>query len=126
MADGEELRKCESKCNVCRRRKANVGQQIMAPVPTVRTQMDSLKASTMVSVDYPWPLLTRQGRGRAQAKRYLCLFTCLVTRTVHLELTKSMDTNSFLNAFFRFVNCRGQPRVVFSDNGSNFIAAERN
>ena len=44
------------------------------------------KGFEKVGVDYGGPFLTRPGRGRTRAKRYLCLFTCLTTRAVHLEL----------------------------------------
>ena len=36
-----------------------------------------------------------------------------------------IDTDSFPNAFYRMVNQRGLPREVLSDNGTNFVAAER-
>lgn len=59
------------------------------------------------------------------AKRYLCLFTCASTRTVHLEVAYSLDTASFLNAFSRMVARRGKPELMISDNGTNFMSAER-
>ena len=67
----------------------------------------------------------RQGRGRTKAKRYLCLFTCLVTRAVHPEMSFSLDTDSFINAFTRMMSKRGTPTYVISDNGSNFAGADR-
>ena len=36
-----------------------------------------------------------------------------------------IDTDSFLNAFYRMVNRRGLPREMLSDNGTNFVEAER-
>lgn len=56
-------------------------------------------------------------------KRYLCLFTCLLYRAVHLEMAYALDTDSFLNAFYRMVCRRGRPEEVFSDNGTNFTGA---
>ena len=35
-----------------------------------------------------------------------------------------LHTDSFLNAFYRMVNPRGLPREI-SDNGTNFVVAER-
>ena len=54
-----------------------------------------------------------------------CLFTCLVIRAVHIEVVNSLDTDSFLNALRRFINLRGCPTTVYSDNGTNFQAGER-
>ena len=42
-----------------------------------------------------------------------------------MELAHSLSTDSFLCAFRRFVAARGRPATVFSDNGSNFVAAEK-
>ena len=36
-----------------------------------------------------------------------------------------LDTDSFLNTFYRMVNRRGLPREILSDNGTNFVAAEK-
>ena len=36
-----------------------------------------------------------------------------------------LDTDSFLNAFYRMINRIGLPREMLSDSGTNFVAAER-
>ena len=119
----EEIREWENECNRCKRRKALPATQIMAPIP--RERLIPLRAFAHTAVDYGGPFVTVQGRGKHRMKRYLCLFTCLATRAVHLEMAFSLDTDSFLNAFYRMVSRRGLPRIVISDNGSNFIGAER-
>ena len=53
------------------------------------------------------------------------LFTCLVSRAVHIELTKTMDTDSFILTLRRFIARRGNVRSIRCDNGSNFMGAER-
>jgi len=120
----EEIRECEKTCMVCRRRKAKPATQIMAPLPAVRAQM-SLRAFTNISVDFAGPFLTKQGRGKTRFKRYLCLFACMNTRAVHLEMAYGLDTDSFLNAFYRMASRRGNPVQVISDNGTNFVGANR-
>jgi hypothetical protein len=77
--------------------------QMMATLPRPSV-ISSMKAFCRVGVDYGGPYLTKQGRGKSRAKIYLCLFTCLVTRAVHLEMAHSLDTDSFMNAFARMVS----------------------
>ena len=67
----------------------------------------------------------KQGRGRTRAKRYLCLFTCPATRAVHLEMSYPLDTDSFTNTFTQMTSRRGTPTYVISDNGTNFVRADR-
>ena len=58
-------------------------------------------------------------------KRYGCIFTCLVVRAIHIEVLHSMDTSSLIDAIHRFIARRGAPKTVCSDNGTNFVGAER-
>lgn len=58
-------------------------------------------------------------------KRYGVLFTCLTMRAVHIEVAHSLDTDACINALRRFISRRGQVSVIRSDNGTNFIGAER-
>ena len=124
MSGFEAIREWEKRCSECRRRKAKACKQIMAPLPVSRLKT-SIRAFTRTSVDYGGPFTTIQGRGRRRQKRYLCLFTCLATRAVHLEMSFSLDTDSFLNAFYRMASRRGLPDEVYSDNGTNLKAADK-
>ena len=78
---------------------------------------------TSVGVDYFGPLYVQQGH--SHVKRYGCVFTCLTTRAVHIEITSSLDRDSFINALRRFTSLRGNPTSVYSDNGSNFHTGEQ-
>ena len=119
----EAIREWENECTMCSRRKATPAKQVMAPLPELRTR-NSLRAFSQTSVDFAEPFYTKQGRGKTRHKRNLCLFTCLATGAVHLEVAYSLDTNFFLNVFFRMVSRRGLPTDVLSDNGTNFIGAK--
>jgi len=63
--------------------------------------------------------------GRSHVKRYGCIFTCMASRAVHLELSSSVSASSFLQAFFRFVHRRPVAKKMFSDHGSNFVMGVR-
>jgi len=122
----EAIREWESACMACKRRAAKVATQIMAPLPASRLQMpESLRCFVHTALDFTGPYITVQGCGRRREKRYLCLFTCMSTRAVHLEMAYGLDTDSFLNAFYHFVNRRGYPVELTSDNGRNFVDAHR-
>ena len=70
--------------------------------------------------------LTRKTRSnQATHKRYGALFTCLTTRAVHLELASDLSTDIFILALRRFIARRGKPKEILSDNGTNFIGANR-
>ena len=58
-------------------------------------------------------------------KRYLCLFTCLSSRAVHLEMAYGLDVDSFLNVLNRMMNRRGVPNEIVTGNGTNFVAANK-
>ena len=124
MKAREEIRETERECNACVRRKAKAASQVMAPLPKIRLKLP-LRAFARTAVDYAGPFEAIQGRGRKRAKRYLCLFTCMTSRAVHLEIAFSFETDSFLNAFYRMTSRRGLPTEVLSDNGTNFVGAER-
>ena len=53
-------------------------------------------------------------------KVWVCLFTCLQIRAIHLEVVESMTTESFLLCVRRFIGRRGKPTLVISDNASQF------
>ena len=60
-------------------------------------------------------------KGRAVVKRWGALFTCLNSRAVHLELASSLESDDFIIVLRRFINRRGPPKFMYSDNGTNFV-----
>ena len=76
---------------------------------------------TNVGIDFFGPFLVK--RARTEVKRYGCLFTCLTTRAIHIEICHSLETDSFINALQRFISRRGNPAVIRSDNGTNLVGA---
>ena len=124
VADREEIREWENECNECKKRRAKAARQVMAPLPRTRLRLH-LKSFTGISVDFGGPFIAVQGKGKRQTKRWLCLFTCLLSRAIHLELVYGLDTDSFLRCLIRMTSRRGYPQEIFSDRGTNFIGAAR-
>lgn len=110
------------RCITCLRYKSPKQTQMMSDLPESRT-IPGDPPFTRVGVDYFGPFLVK--RGRSDHKRYGCLFTCFATRAVHIEVAYSLETDSFINALERFVARRGQPAEITSDNGTNFVGAQR-
>nr|XP_026695063.1 uncharacterized protein LOC101242224 [Ciona intestinalis] len=98
------VRRYLKECRPCRRWKAKVGEQVMAPLPKCRVVAGNAPF-TATGVDYMGPLLVKVGRSHVQ--RYACVFTCMATRAVHLEVAISLETSAFLNALSRFLHRRG-------------------
>ncbi|KAL9977438.1 hypothetical protein ACROYT_G014841 [Oculina patagonica] len=115
------VRKILHQCSYCRKRKAKPEAPLMASLPYDR--LNVAPPFSKVGVDFFGPLKVKHLR--KQEKRYGCLFTCLVTRAVHLEVAFDLSTDSFIMCLRRFMALRGKPTVIYSDNGTNFVGADR-
>jgi len=51
---------------------------------------------------------------------WICLFSCLAVRAVHLELVKGLSGQLFLDCLRRFIARRGKPTLIISDNAPQF------
>ena len=116
------VRKLLSRCVSCRKWEAPVLEQKMADLPKDRLTPDH-PPFTFVGVDYFGPFQVR--RGRSLVKRYGVVFTCLAIRPIHIEISHSLDTDSFILALRRFLARRGQIKEIRSDNGTNFTSGEK-
>ena len=114
------LRKIKSRCIKCRHRNANPIHPPMADLPRERLD-EHVFPFTHTGVDYFGPIEVKFLR--RTLKRWCCIFTCLTTRAVHIEVAQSLDTESSLAAVTRFIARRGYPNTIISDNGTNFVGA---
>jgi len=109
-------------CLTCKKKHAKQLTPFMASLPAYRLEV-GLPVFSNTGVDYFGPLEIKQGRKRL--KRWGCLFTCLNTRAVHLEIAESLETDSFPNCLMRFTSRRGTPKLIVSDCGTNFKGASK-
>ena len=108
-------------CVTCRRLRGIAQEKLMADLPEHRFEQASPLTYTAVDYCGPWYI----NECRKELKRDVALFTCMGSRAVHLEVSNTMDMDSFIQALRRFLCRRGPLRQLRSDRGSNFIGAQR-
>lgn len=116
------VRKIVRSCIICRKNHGQPSEQIMADLPDERLTV-GLPAFYNSGADCFGPITIQRGRGTD--KRYGVVFTCLSSRAIHLEVLSSLSTDSFILALRRFVARRGNVRSLRTDNGTNFVGANR-
>ncbi|KRY91134.1 hypothetical protein T4D_15922 [Trichinella pseudospiralis] len=109
-------------CGICRRAAARPFQQRMGDLPAIR--VNPARPFSNVGIDFVGPLLVRSESSKSVIKKaYICLFTCMVVRTIHLEIVPDQTIESFLRSLRRFVARRGRPDTIQSDNFRTFHQA---
>ena len=96
-----------------------VQEQKMADLPSDR--LEPAPPFTFCAVDYFGLWYIKEGR--RELKRYGVLFTCLASRAIHLEVAKTLETDSFINVLRCFLARRGPVRQLRSDQGTNLVGA---
>ncbi|XP_045506863.1 uncharacterized protein LOC123703037 [Colias croceus] len=114
-----------NKCFICARLKAKPRLQIMGDLPEMRVTPSRPFLHSGVDFAGPLQILTSRGRGSKTNKAYICIFVCMSTKAVHLELVGDLSTDSFLGALKRFVARRGRCSHIWSDQGTNFVGANK-
>ena len=122
---GRSLTRCiVHRCILCRRFEGVPFQgPPPPPLPDFRVKEDP--AFTYTGVDFAGPLSIRVPGTSTTSKAWVCLFTCFVTRAVHLDAVSDQSTQTFIRCLKRFAARRGLPRKFISDNGKTFKAADK-
>ena len=92
------------------------------PPPLPLFRVDEAPPFTYTGVDFAGPLYAKEA---STLKVWICLFTCCVTRAVHIDIVQDLSTPSFIRCLKRFVARRGLPTRFVSDNGKTFEAAAK-
>ncbi|GBO45654.1 hypothetical protein AVEN_253655-1 [Araneus ventricosus] len=97
----------------------------MADLPRPRVQ--SSRVFSRVETDNAGPFLIEhyRGRGTQRMKCYFCIFVCFTTKAVYIEIVGDLTSEAFIEALKRFIGRRGKPAEIYSDCGTNFIAADK-
>ena len=116
-----------SKCVICRKLRGQMCTQLMSDIPIEK--LEEVPTFSHVGLDVFGPFYIHDGvntRNRKASKKVWGLvFVCLPSHAVHIETLPSLDVSSFRNALTRFSSIRGQPTIVHSDQGTNFVCARK-
>ena len=122
------VKKVLKDCRICRRVEGNpFVMPKMPPLPAERVARSLPFEYT--GLDYLGPLYiksfpqTDKQVVQDTRKVWICLFTCLAVRAVHLELVDDMSAEEFILCLRRFIARRGIPRQIISDNAKQFKLA---
>ena len=125
----EAAKRIVKECVICRKFEGvPFKPQCIPDLPGMR--VSDASPFTFTGVDFAGPLYIitpkdQQPTEKISEKVYICLFTCVSTRAIHLELTRDLGVNSFLEAFRRFSSRRGLPSTLISDNAKTFKASSK-
>ena len=63
---------------------------------------------------------------RARGKAYALLFNCGISRATYIDLATDYSALGFLMVLRRFCTLKGYPNKMFTDPGSQLVAADGN
>ena len=112
------------RCVICRKTRDKPQGQKMGQVNDARLQPCPAFYNTALDLFGPFFIKDTVKR-RTKSKVYGVLFTCLVTRATYIDLVEGYGTQDFLLALRRFITVRGCPATIYSDAGSQLVAAKR-
>ena len=78
----------------------------------------------VIGTDFAGPIYYRT-KTKKEQKAYILIFSCSVSRAVHLELIPNTTTTEFIKCLKRLVARREKPTTIYSDNAKPFQAAAK-
>lgn len=110
-------------CHVCHKHEGKPSR-VPPPPPLPAFQVQEAPPFTSTGVDFAGALFVKNAGG-PQSKIWIVLYTCCVTRAIHLDLVSDKSAPTFIRSFKRFSSRRGLPALMLSDNGKAFEAAAK-
>lgn len=82
-----------------------------------------LKPFSSCGMDYCSPFLVKNVKKKEM--KWVLLFICMSTRAVHLEVSGDFKSSSCMIALSNFMNLRGIPRKLRTDNATYFRCSKK-
>ncbi len=110
------------RCIICRKLRKKPLDQLMGQIQSLRVAA-GLPPFSNAAMDMFEPVQIRINR-KTLKEAQVIIFTCMTTRSVHLELVTDKSTETLLITFRRLAGLRGHPNVCWSDCGTNFVGSQ--
>ena len=99
-----------SKCLVCQRHERPSFRLPNMP-PWPRERVSRCDPFQFIGLDYLGPLFMKQGAELKKA--WVCLFTCVTVRAIHLDWVLDLTAIQLLSCLRRFVSRRSRPVFIY-------------
>ena len=117
------VKKIRKNCYGCKRfQVTSFAEPPPGMLPLDRTK--GSRAFQVIGVDYAGPLIYRTRANRLR-KAYILLFSCSLSRAIHLQGLQEQTAEEFIRALKLFIARRGRPQKIYSDNAKTFTAAAK-
>ncbi|XP_057369839.1 uncharacterized protein LOC130690968 [Daphnia carinata] len=134
----QRIKSVIKQCVKCQKVQSRPFNEETASMPLDRTKR--AQPFEVIGIDYFGPmyvleeviLIEKDSEGNdvektriGEKKVHACLFTCAVTRAVHLELVTDLTAQTFMHALRRMMSRREDCKIIYSDNASTFTCAAK-
>ena len=109
-------------CVTCKKLDKQLCTQAMGKLPEERLKPTPPWYYTALDMFGPFKIRDAVKK-RTFGKAYGVILNCMVSRTVHVDISADYSTEKFIMVLRRFVSLRGYPKKLFSDNWTQLVAA---
>ena len=120
----QTIKKVLRKCVTCKQRQGSAYNNTKtAALPEFRAK--EAPPFSKVGIDFAGPLFVKDLKSKDMHKAHIAIFSCCVTRAIHLKLVNDLSAETFRRTLRRFAACRGTPCLIVTDNAKTFKAAAK-
>lgn len=108
-------------CPTCIRYRVETISQLMSDLPANRVTPSRSFSTLGVDFAVHFNCKCLGHHSVKHTKIYAPIFVCFTTWAVHTEIVSNLSTEAFISCLKRFIDRRGVPSTLYSDNATNFV-----
>ena len=106
------------KCHTCRRFIA-LPYTGVKPGQLPDDRIEPALPFQIIGTDFAGPIYYKL-KSKKQGKAYILIFSCSLSKAIHLELIPNTTTPEFIKCLKKLVARKGRPKTIHSDNAKAF------